>query len=32
MIDFENPFEDDYDDFFKRYFDVTDKMREFQEK
>jgi len=32
MIEFENPFEDNYEEFFKRYFDLTDKMIEFMEK
>ena len=32
MIDFENPFEDQYDEFFRRYFDLSDNMMEFQEK
>ena len=31
-IEFENPLEDQYDEFFKRYFDLTDRMMEFREK
>jgi len=35
MIDFENPLDNDYEDFFKRYYDLSgssDKMTELQEK
>jgi hypothetical protein len=32
IIDFESPFEDQYEEFFRRYFDLTDKMMEFREK
>jgi len=35
MIKFDKPLEDDYEDFFKRYYDLghpTDKMMEFREK
>ena len=32
MIKFENPFEDQYEDFLKRYHDLSDKMMEFEEK
>jgi len=32
MIKFENPLEDQYEDFFKRYYDLSDKMMEFEEK
>jgi len=32
MIKFENPFEDQYNEFFGRYFDLSDKMAEFKEK
>jgi len=32
VLNFENPFEEQYEEFFKRYFDLTDKMMEFREK
>jgi len=32
MTEFENPLEEAYDKFFGRYFDLSDKMSEFEEK